>query len=144
MPPRRKRATLARSTRRPYVDDATWDSADDIAASDALTVGHLLTVLLDRYAAGVVDVPLPKEDVRASGRSGHLAAIGDAAWDRANERREREGIQSMSVLCELLLRETVAGRVSAGLDAAPRARQQTEPCEEAAGVVTPSLLHSAA
>jgi hypothetical protein len=54
MPPRRKRATLARSTRRPYVEDATWDS-DDIAAGDALTVGHLFTVLLDRYAAGVVD-----------------------------------------------------------------------------------------
>ncbi|WP_240800548.1 hypothetical protein [Streptomyces sp. ICN441] len=144
MPPRRKRATLARTTRRPYVDDATWDSADDIAAGDALTVGHLLTVLLDRYAVGVVDVPLPEGDVRAGGRSGHLAAIGDDAWAHADERRVREGIQSMSVLCELLLRETVAGRVSAGLDAAPRAQQQAEPREEAAGAVTPSLLHSAA
>ncbi|MCT4353731.1 hypothetical protein M5362_11380 [Streptomyces sp. Je 1-79] len=144
MSPRKKRATLARTTRRPYVDDATWDSADDIAASDALTVGHLLTVLLDRYAAGVVDVPLPEEDVRAGGRSGHLAAIGDAAWVHSDERRAREGIQSMSVLCELLLRETVAGRVSAGLDAAPRAQPQTEPREEAAGAVTPSLLHPAA
>ncbi|WP_244223943.1 hypothetical protein [Streptomyces tirandamycinicus] len=82
--------------------------------------------------------------MRAGGRSGHLAAIGDDAWAHADERRVREGIQSMSVLCELLLRETVAGRVSAGLDAAPRAQQQAEPREEAAGAVTPSLLHSAA
>ncbi|MEU9678842.1 hypothetical protein AB0D92_35775 [Streptomyces parvus] len=144
MPPRKKRATLARTTRRPYVDDATWDSADAIAAGDALTVGHLLTVLLDRYAAGVVDVPLPEEDVRAGGRSGHLAAIEDAAWAHADERRDREGIQSMSVLCELLLRETVAGHVSAGLDAAPRAQQTTERREESAGAATPSLFHSAA
>lgn len=144
MPPRKKRATLARTSRRPHVDDSTWDRADDIAAREALTVGHLLTVLLDRYASGVVDVPVPEEDVRAGGRSGHLAAIGDAAWQRADERRDREGIQSMSVLCELLLRETVAGRVSAGLDAAPRDQQQTESDQEAAGAVTPPLLHSAA
>ncbi|MFI1941497.1 hypothetical protein ACH44C_30730 [Streptomyces purpureus] len=126
------------------MDDVTWDRADDITVGDALTVGHLLTVLLDRYAIGVVDVPLPEGDVRAGGRSGHLAAIGDAAWARAGERREREGVQSMSVLCELLLRETVAGRVSAGLDAAPRVQQPTQPREEAAGAVTPSLFHSAA
>ncbi|WP_225320833.1 hypothetical protein [Streptomyces luteolifulvus] len=144
MPPRKKRATLARTTRRPHVDDATWDRADDIAAGEALTVGHLLTVLLDRYASGVVDVPVPEADVRAGGRSGHLAAIGDAAWARADERREREGIQSMSVLCELLLRETVAERVSAGLHAAPREPRRNEPPEEAAGAVTPSVLHSAA
>lgn len=126
------------------MDDATWDRADDIAAGEALTVGHLLTVLLDRYASGVVDVPVPETDVRAGGRSGHLAAIGDAAWARADERREWEGIQSMSVLCELLLRETVAGRVSAGLHAAPRDPRRTEPPEEATGTVTPSVLHSAA
>ncbi|MFC7220760.1 hypothetical protein ACFQLX_21745 [Streptomyces polyrhachis] len=40
----------------------------------------------------------------------------------------------MSVLCELLLRETVAGRVSAGPDAAPR--------DEVAATLSP--LHSAA
>ncbi|WP_231626975.1 hypothetical protein [Streptomyces apocyni] len=120
MPPRKKRATPTRTTRRVYADDATWDSADDIAAADAITVGHLLTVLLSRYASGVIDVPIPKKDVRAAGRSGHLTPIGDVAWTRADVRRDREGIQSMSVLCELLLRETVAGRTFAGLDAGPR------------------------
>ncbi|UGY94096.1 hypothetical protein [Streptomyces gobiensis] len=150
MPPRKKRATLARTNRRPHVDDATWGKADDIAAADAITVGHLLTVLLNKYASGAIDVPIPKEDIRAGGRSGHLAAIGDAAWHRADQRRDREGIQSMSVLCELLLRELVDGRVTAGLDAAPRKRRTrrdqraAEPHEEAGGAITPSLIATAA
>lgn len=119
MPARTPKRSPHRKRRSIWVDDPLWDRADEMSATEAITVGHVLSVLLAAYADGRLNVPIPETDVRSGGRGAHPTTIAIGPWDRAEERRQREGIQSISVLCELLLREYVEGRVRVGITATP-------------------------
>ncbi|RKS09001.1 hypothetical protein DFP74_4729 [Nocardiopsis sp. Huas11] len=119
MPTRTSKRTTGRRRRSVWVDDTTWERADAMTATQAITVGHILSELLNAYANGVLDVPVPTEGVRAPGRGVHPTAIFDNAWSNADRRRRSEGVQSMSVLCELLLRAYTEGHVHAGITVQP-------------------------
>lgn len=116
-----------RRRRQMWVNDSTWDTADELAANEAITVGHVLTALLTSYGTHTLNVPVPKEEVRTAGRGQHPTTIADRAWDKADQRRRTEGIQSMSVLCELLLKDYTAGRVGVGITVTPTTTRGDNP-----------------
>lgn len=119
MPARTPKRSPHRKRRSLWVDDPLWERADELSAEEAITVGHVLSSLLAGYADGRLNVPIPESEVRSGTRGAHPTTIAIAPWERAEERRKQEGIQSISVLCELLLREYVEGRVRVAITAAP-------------------------
>lgn len=107
-----------------WMDTGLWRRGRAKAAANALDLTRVLESLLTAYADGRVTIDLPPAKRLGPTRNGdkragcRTAPLPDAAWDRANARREATGIKSMPVVCELLVGGYVDGHLTVTVTAA--------------------------
>lgn len=84
--------------------ESLWLSAKRRARQEGVTMGHMITELMDGYARGYVDLPKIGQfgDSTAKREPGHSVRATDVLWASAKRRADSEGITMNDVVTLIL------------------------------------------
>ncbi|REE66005.1 hypothetical protein BX257_8784 [Streptomyces sp. 3212.3] len=94
---------VGESERAPNVAKGVWDAAGARAKTEGLPLIWVMSRALAEYAAGTLPLPHRAAATKAGNRRGRTVFASDAVWSGADTQRAKDGVRSMSALCELLL-----------------------------------------
>ncbi|MFD0509177.1 hypothetical protein ACFQ0G_52600 [Streptomyces chiangmaiensis] len=94
---------VGESERAPNIAKGVWDAAGARAKSEGLPLIWIMSRALTEYAAGTLPLPHRPTDGQAGNRRGRSVFASDAVWNGADRQRAKDGVRSMSALCEILL-----------------------------------------
>jgi hypothetical protein len=97
--------------RAPNIGKAVWESAGERARSEGLPLIWVMSRALTDYAAGTLILARTIAGSEAGPRRGRTVFATDAVWTGADERRAKDGVRSMSGLCEILLDAYAQGEI---------------------------------